>query len=238
MARILYKFGLLGAILLPATVGLAGSYSGPLGLPWGVDPEKAKILLTKRMDFVREWDGEGDEAYVTTEQLYTELFGGLPARDIQLKFYDRKFFYLTVVLKPIAKPTRIFDEVVAKMTEKYGEPKFKSKPKKLFSSGVNLYEYPVESPNKEQIVAMFQSGGGAKKTEAHYDLMETLMRMGQYDPLATWKFSNRVTIQTFILPRTGDDGVQRFENLWIFSKDDKRETWFESKMRPPKIEDY
>jgi hypothetical protein len=221
------SFGLKPTETRPSTE----SYPGPLALKWGKTPPDARSVLTGKVEFVSEKPAAEDH-YHTIDQHYKGNFGKMPTSDIFLRFYNGEFFYLAVSLTPILAASQppvaiplssVWQTVVDKMQGAYG-PAFKSAPAPHLASSKAV---AVPGSTEQSAISPLLWNERTQKSQlALYQLRDLQIRTNFWDPFAVWKFSNGVTIQTFIFKtQAAGQTAPTWTPVWLFVKDDLYRSW-------------
>lgn len=187
-------------------------------------------MLLGKVNFVSEAPA-GEAPYDTIDQHYEGTFGGMKTVDVMLRFYKGEFFYMLVKLAvpQIAdespSPSRVFEAVVDKMRKEYGEPKGLHYPRRLASLEANYENLPLTEVEKTGLPMLWNEQSRQDKI-ALGRLRDAQIELGHWDPFAGWRFTNGVSVQTFLwqeLTPTGAAGP--LQPVWIFSKDDRFKIW-------------
>jgi len=229
----------LCALLWTASAGLkpaepkpsATSHPGPLGLKWAKAPPDARSVLNGKVTFVSEKPATEDP-YNTIDQHYQGEFAKMPTSDIFLRFYKGEFFYLVVSLMPVLGTSQpalplpissVWQIVVDKMQGAYG-PAFKNvMPPHLASSKAVTVELGAE---QTAISPLLWNERTQTNQLALYQLRDLQIRSQFWDPLAIWKFSNGVTIQSFVFKSVAAGSTTpTWTPVWLFIKDDLYRSW-------------
>ncbi len=172
-------------------VAQRGEYAGPAGLTWGMSPDSVKELLKNRFTFEEKLYFENG---LTLEHVYSGTFAGFGTETIATEFYENRLFGFVVILEdetiyPILKR---WQEVVDKMTERYGEPDTLSLSREEADPGENasiLYK-------QNQILRI---------------------QRGELKPFAEWEFDNDVNVSVVIqLGKKDELGLRKMNVSWLF----------------------
>lgn len=216
---------LLGFSLMWSSMVHAKDHPGPLGLKWGKSPAVAVSVLRSKLSFIEEKAGKEDD-YNTVDQRYGGVFAGLPTVDVKLKFHQGEFFYFAVILATAEakSASKVWHDVVDKMTVAYGAPQRLVRPPLLSSGQAILQNLPIEG-DKARVLALL-SKGGTSSPEAKHDLLDMQIRTELWDPFAEWTFANDVLVQSFIhVERQQGKIVGPLMPVWIIVEMARFRSW-------------
>jgi hypothetical protein len=218
----------------------SGPHPGPFRLKWGKSPADARSMLGGKVEFASEQPA--DEApYTTIDQRYTGRFGGLPTKEIRLRFHEGEFFYLSVQLD-VAGPgasgtaSKVWGKVVRKMREAYGPPLRVNEPPTL-SSKQAVLDHVLPEPDRESGMPPLWNEQTRQSDLVLHRLRDEEIRLGLWDPFAAWRFENQVVVQVFMHSTLGEDGKPTpLVPVWIFAKEDRFKKWKAAVQRSTIIE--
>jgi hypothetical protein len=110
-------------------------YFGPLSLKWGMSADAVKELLSKELEFQREFSHK-EGLY---EQAWAGKFAGMDADEIGIGFFPKELALVTVAFyKKETEPLlKTFDYIYKLMLEKYGKESENNRPE-IFDNSLNL----------------------------------------------------------------------------------------------------
>lgn len=201
-------------------------HPGPFGLKWGKSPADARSILAAKVQFVEEKPAE-EAPYHTIDQRYSGPFGKLPTADIFLRFHKGEFFYMAVTLATAeaGSASKVFDQVVGKMTRVYGKPLVIHEPPSMASMQAIVENMPVQ--NREAVMPLFWNERLKVDEKGTHTLRDLQVRIGLWDPFAGWRFANKVVVQTFMHQEANPDKTPKgpLKPVWIFAQEDRFKAW-------------
>lgn len=201
------------------------NYRGPLGLAFGQSPADARSHLAGKLTFIVE---KPDTAlpYHSVEQRYSGEFAGMEIVDARFKFHQGKFFYLAVTLATgtLGSVTEAWASAVDKMTAAYGAPERLNKPPRLASDKSIVEHMPLDE-QKSNILPLLINEREGRDAAQVFALADLNIRTGLWDPLASWRFRNRVLVQIFLHREKSEAGQVVLKPVWIFADERRLAIW-------------
>lgn len=224
--RFFIVFGLAAFSQVAFSKVIQKDHYGPLGLAWGKTPAEARSILASKLTFVEEKAAE-EAPYNTIDQLYSGRFGKLETDKIFLRFYKGEFFYMACYMnvQNAGTVSGVFYEIVDRVREAYGPPLRESRPPKV-ASEFSIHDNVPFTENRDGVLQLLWNESLQVSATNTWKLHDIHILTDMWNPIAEWRFKNKILIQTFVHRDLLADGTKAPPKVyWIFVREDVFKDW-------------